>query len=113
MSSPPFLGEVSIDERGQRLLRPPTPRRSWLRGPAISDIALRDPVNASGIGVRGPTLNQCVGHESTCVGTFHVWLSELKHDQACPGSTGAHLTAVLHCREAILLPPSEKGRADD
>src|SRR2546425_11002393 len=27
-----FLGEVCVNERGQRLSRPLTPRRSWLRG---------------------------------------------------------------------------------
>jgi hypothetical protein len=31
-----FLGEVWVNERGQRRQRPLTPRRSWLRGPALS-----------------------------------------------------------------------------
>jgi hypothetical protein len=33
-----FLGEVWVNERGQRLRRPLTPRRQWLRGPAITEI---------------------------------------------------------------------------
>src|SRR5438034_9284699 len=31
-ASEQFLGEVWVNERGQRLLRPLTPRRQWLRG---------------------------------------------------------------------------------
>ncbi len=33
-----FLGELWVNERGQRRLRPLTPRRSWLQGPAITEI---------------------------------------------------------------------------
>src|SRR5437016_5989385 len=37
-----FLGEVWVNERGYRLLRPLTPRRLWLRGPALTDIESSD-----------------------------------------------------------------------
>lgn len=55
------------------------------------------------------------GRSDSCIWSLQRWemTTPLKHDQARPGNTGTHLTAVLHRREAILLPPHEKCRAHD